>query len=79
MIFDGQHDNAVTLLSVNDAIGFVDAVGPPSAELILQRFGLSDALKGAAKDVLDELIDALECPLSSSCQSRYWAQADSSH
>ena len=47
--------------AVNEVVLVINAATPPSLKRILQGFGLPEAIMAVAVNVLQQLVDALEC------------------
>lgn len=56
----GADDELAVVDSEDQAVGFVDADTPPSAEVPLEGFGLPDGGVAVSVDALDERVDTLQ-------------------
>ena len=56
----GDNINDLSLLIVNNAIGFVNAAAPPAAQVAPQRLRLADPLVGASLNILYQRVDPFQ-------------------
>jgi hypothetical protein len=52
--------NSITKYFVDDSVFIIDTAGPISGECVFQRFGLADAFKGPALDLIYQPIDTAQ-------------------
>lgn len=61
MVSTGNDRELTVINGVNKTVCFVDSSGPEPTEILLQRLGLAETVKGVSLCIEDQFVDASQC------------------